>query len=79
MNTITLRELKKGDSLIIKNVLYKITSFHTCATYSLKLPKKITIVAYNDELSKKIVMVYPENFKFIKEDDKTINLDKVHL
>ena len=75
MNTIKLGELKKGDSVIIKNALYKITGFYTCKVHSLKLPKKIGIVAYNGELDKKIEIVYPENFKFIKEDDGTINLD----
>jgi hypothetical protein len=79
MNTITTGELNKCDSLIIKNVLYKITGISTCKPYSLKLPKKIGIVAYNSELDKKIEIVYPENFKFIKEDDGTINLDKAQF
>ncbi len=79
MNTITTGELNKGDSLIIKNGLYKITRIFTCKPYSLKLRKKIGIVAYNSELDKKIELIYPENFKFIKEDDGTINLDKAHL
>jgi hypothetical protein len=79
MNTITPREFNKNDLLIIQNVLYKITGISTCKPYGVKLPKKIGIVAFNSELDKKIELVYPENFKFIKEDDGTINLDKAHL
>jgi len=80
MNTTTTGELNKGQLLIVENIDYTITGISTCKPFITKsfLPKKIHIIAFNSEINKKIEIIYPENYKFILEDDGKINLDKAH-
>jgi len=82
MNTIIAGELNKGQLLIVKKIDYTITGISTCKPFITKTPqkkyKKIHIVAFNTEISKKIEMIYPETYKFILEDNGKINLDKAH-
>lgn len=74
MSYILMQDINKGQTVIVNGIQYIVTGISTCLNCRRSI--KIHIVAFNNEINKKIEFIYPETYKFIADNDGKINIDQ---